>query len=254
MIFPLSDDDRHLMHPAWVTISLCAANLLLFLYQLANPAFTYGYSVIPAEITGGVDLVEPVVTTLGGQRVEIPQQPGPTPIHLTLLSSMFMHGGWAHLVGNLLYLWIFGDNVEHRFGSWRFLLFYLASGLAASAAQIATDPDGLIPNLGASGAISGVLGAYLMLFPRNQVMAVFLFRIVTIPAVFVLGLWIVMQLINGAGTLFATEQTGGVAYAAHFGGFVAGVATGAIARLLMKSEPDTPFRRHYERHPELRRR
>lgn len=247
MLFPISDDDRHLLHPAWVTIGLVAANVLLFLYQLVNPAFTYGFSVIPAEITGGVDLVEPVTTRLGGQIVQMPQAPGPVPIQLTVLSAMFMHGGWAHLGGNMLYLWIFGDNVEHRFGAWKFLAFYLLSGLAATFAQIATDPDGLVPNLGASGAISGVLGAYLVLFPKNQVNAVFFFRLISIPAVFVLGFWIVMQLVSGAGSIAATEQTGGVAYAAHIGGFVAGVIGGALARVFLKEEPQTPFRELVER-------
>jgi membrane associated rhomboid family serine protease len=247
MLFPLSDDDRDLVRPAVVTITLVIANALLFLYQLANPHFTEGYSVIPAEIMGGVDLVEPVLIRDGGDTVAIPQAPGPAPIYLTLLTAMFMHGGWAHLGGNLLYLWIFGDNVEHRFGWFRFLLFYLASGIAATAAQIATDPSSVIPNLGASGAISGVLGAYLVLFPHNRVMAMVLYRIVSIPAIFVLGLWAAMQVISGMGVLGQAGATGGVAYAAHVGGLVAGVIVGAIVRLTMKTEPDTPFRRIYDR-------
>jgi membrane associated rhomboid family serine protease len=196
-----------------------------------------------------VDLVEPVFRQSGGQLVEVPQLPGPSPIHLTLLSAMFMHGGWAHLGGNLLYLWIFGDNVEHRFGHVRFLIFYLASGIAASFAQIAMDPHGVIPNLGASGAISGVLGAYLVLFPRNKVMAVFFFRIVAIPAVLVLGIWGVTQFFAGMGSLGNTGATGGVAYAAHIGGFIAGVVTGLFARFAMKEEPATVFRGIYERYP-----
>lgn len=246
MLFPISDDDRHLIKPAYVTISLAVANVLLFLYQIANPAFTYACSVIPLEIVKGIDLIEPVLLRSGGQLVEIPQAQGPSPIHLTLLSAMFMHGGWGHLGGNLLYLWIFGDNVEHRFGHLRFLAFYLISGLAASFAQIAMDPTSVIPNLGASGAISGVLGAYLVLFPRNQVMAVFFFRIIAIPAVFVLGLWAVTQFFSGMGSLGQTGATGGVAYAAHIGGFVAGVITGLLARFMMKQEPETPFRSIYE--------
>lgn len=246
MLFPISDDDRDLLSPAWVTITLVVANVLVFLYQLANPAFTYAASVIPLEIVKGMDLVEPVLMRTGGQLVEIPQAPGPAPIYLTLLSAMFMHGGWAHLGGNLLYLWIFGDNVEQRFGHVRFLLFYLASGLAASFAQIAMDPHSIIPNLGASGAISGVLGAYLVLFPRNTVMAVFFFRIIAIPAVFVLGLWGVTQFFAGMGSLGNAGATGGVAYAAHVGGFVAGIAAGLFARFTMKSEPETAFRSMYE--------
>lgn len=245
MLFPISDDDRNLLRPAYVTITLVVANVLVFFYQLANPAFTYAASVIPLEIVSGIDLTTPVLVHAGGHLAEIPQAPGPTPIYLTLLSAMFMHGGWGHLGGNMLYLWIFGDNVEHRFGGLRFLAFYLASGLAASFAQIAVAPHSVIPNLGASGAISGVLGAYMVLFPRNRVMAVFFFRIVAIPAVFVLGLWAVTQFFNGVGSL-GVEGTGGVAYAAHIGGFIAGVAAGLIARFAMKAEPSTPFRHIYE--------
>ena len=246
MLFPISDDDRDLLSPAYVSITLLVVNVLVFLYQLANPAFTYAASVIPLEIVKGMDLVDPVLMRTGGQVVEIPQAPGPTPIYLTLLSAMFMHGGWAHLGGNMLYLWIFGDNVEHRFGHLRFLVFYLASGLAASFAQIAMDPHSIIPNLGASGAISGVLGAYLVLFPRNTVMAVFFFRIIAIPAVFVLGLWGVTQFFAGMGSLGNAGATGGVAYAAHVGGFIAGVVTGLFARFMMKEEPATAFRGFYD--------
>jgi membrane associated rhomboid family serine protease len=246
MLFPISDDDRHLLRPAYVTITLVVANVLVFFYQLGHPDFIYAASVIPLEIVKGVDLVDPVLVRAGGQLVEVPQAPGPSPIHLTLLSSMFMHGGWAHLGGNLLYLWIFGDNVEHRFGHLRFLVFYLASGLAASFAQIAMDSQSSIPNLGASGAISGVLGAYLVLFPRNTVMAVFFFRIIAIPAVFVLGLWGVTQFFAGMGSLGNTGATGGVAYAAHVGGFVAGLIAGLFARFHLKAEPETPFRHIYE--------
>lgn len=242
MFFPLSDDDRHLMHPAWVTIGLVVANALVWLYQLVDPNFTHAFSLVPAEITTGRDLVGPASLTVGGGTIEIPQAPGPVPIQLTLLTSMFMHGSWGHIGGNMLYLWIFGDNVEHRFGAWRFLFFYLVSGLAGSAAQIATDPDSVIPNLGASGAISGVLGAYMVLFPQNRVHCIILFRLVSLPAVFVLGLWIVLQLVSGGGQIVSGEQsTGGVAYAAHIGGFVAGLVAGGLARLGMDEEPDTPF-------------
>lgn len=247
MLFPISDDDRDLMSPAWVTISLLVANVLVFLYQLVDPAFTAAFSAVPREITGNVDLIEASIVRSPRGPIEIPQAPGPWPIQLTLLTSMFMHGGWAHLGGNMLYLWIFGDNVEHRFGGMKFLVFYLVSGLAASLAQIALAPDSVIPTLGASGAISGILGAYLVLFPRNQVMAVFLFRIVSIPAVFVLGLWAVTQFFSGVGSLEHAGTTGGVAYAAHIGGFVAGVVAGVIARFTIREEPPTAFRDIYDR-------
>jgi membrane associated rhomboid family serine protease len=254
VLFPISDDDRHLMHPAWVTIGLVVANVALFLWQLLNPEFTLGWSVIPAEITRGVDFDRTVVAQIGKENVGFPQAPGPEPIYLTIFSAMFMHGGWMHLGGNLLYLWIFGDNVEHRFGSLKFLAFYLISGIVATFAQIAVNPDGLIPNLGASGAISGVLGAYLVLFPRNRVNAVFFFSIVSLPAIFVLGMWGLMQFVQGAGSFSAANRhTGGVAYAAHIGGFIAGVAMGLISRAKMKAEPDSVFRRIYQDDAKVRR-
>jgi membrane associated rhomboid family serine protease len=254
MLFPISDDDRRLSKPAYVTWFLIAGNVALFLVQLSNPAFTYGWSVIPLEIVKGIDLVQPVlIDVAGGQVAEIPQEPGPSPIYLTLLSSMFMHGGYAHIGGNLLYLWIFGDNVEHRFGHLRFLLFYLVSGLAASAAQIATGPESVIPNLGASGAISGVLGAYIVLFPRNRVNAVFFMRIITVPAVVVIGMWAAMQLVSGAGSISQAGQAGGVAYAAHIGGFVAGALLALLARKNMAREPDSVLYRQYQRDSRSRR-
>lgn len=240
MLFPISDDDRRLSGPALVTWGLIAANLaVFFLLQQAggNEAFTYGWSVIPQEIMTGEDITANSTVQIAGQSITIPQAPGPTPIYLTLLSSMFMHGGFAHIFGNLLYLWIFGDNVEHRFGSGVFLAFYLVSGLAATAAQIALNPDGIVPNLGASGAISGVLGAYLVLFPRNRVTAIFLYFIVSIPAVVAIGLWIVFQFFNGLGSIMVSQETaGGVAYGAHIGGFAAGVILAFILRSVIKKE------------------
>lgn len=247
MLFPLSDDDKDLMGPAWVTLLIIAANIAVFAWQLLNPEFTAGFSAVPYEITKGVDLVKDAALRVDGQLVPIPHSPGPDPIHLTLLSSLFMHAGWMHIGSNLLYLWIFGDNVEHRFGGLKFLAFYLISGIAASLAQIALAPESIIPTLGASGAISGVLGAYLVLFPRNHVMAVFFYRVVSIPAILVLGLWALTQVFSGMGSLADVGNRGGVAYAAHIGGFIAGLIAGAIARIFMKHEPRTPFREIYER-------
>lgn len=247
MLFPIGDDDRRLTGVAYVTIALVLANLAVFflLQQMgANESFTYGWSVVPAEIVDGVDLTEDQSVSVGGQSVQIPQEPGPTPIYLTILSAMFMHGGFMHLFGNLLYLWIFGDNVEHRFGSLPFLAFYLISGLAATVAQIAIDPGSVIPNLGASGAISGVLGAYLVLFPRNRVTAIFFFNIIAIPAVVAIGVWIVFQFFNGIGSIMvSTETVGGVAYAAHIGGFFAGVILAFILKGVIKKEKPTPLSR-----------
>ncbi|GIV59204.1 rhomboid family intramembrane serine protease [Rhodocaloribacter litoris] len=241
MLFPIGDDDRKLTRPAYVTTGLILANLaVFFLLQQAgaNAAFTYGWSVIPWEITRGEDLVRPVMVRLGAEAVSVPQAPGPSPIYLTILTAMFMHGGYMHLFGNLIYLWIFGDNVEHRFGSGVFLLFYLVSGVAATFTQIALDPQGVVPNLGASGAISGVLGAYLVLFPRNRVYAIFMFfYVVSVPAVVAIGLWIVLQFINGWGAIMLSEQTlGGVAYGAHIGGFFAGVLLALVLRRLVREE------------------
>ncbi len=247
MLFPISDDDRALSGPARVTRLLVLANALLFVYQIVNPAFTYGWSVVPFELTTGQDLVnaEPLFEEDPAAEVQtpqgIPQRPGPGPaplIYLTILSAMFMHGGLAHIGGNLLYLWIFGDNVEHRFGARAFLAFYLVSGLAATAAQWLLDPRSLVPTLGASGAISGVLGAYLVLFPRNRVNTIFFFYVVAVPAFVVLGLWIALQFVNGYGAIAATEQTGGVAYGAHVGGFVAGALMALVLRGRMAERPN----------------
>ena len=138
MLIPIGDDDRSLTGPAFVTLGLIGLNLAIFFFLQgagSNVAFTYGWSVIPQEITAGVDLIRPQPVEVRGQRVDIPQAPGPTPIYLTILSAMFMHGGYAHLFGNLLYLWIFGDNIEQRMGHVRFLGFYLACGGAATLAQ-----------------------------------------------------------------------------------------------------------------------
>ena len=254
MLFPIGDDDRHLDGPAYVTWGLLLANLGVFALQVLDPELTYAFSTVPYEITAGEDLVNGApVDAAPSQLSEIPQRPGPAPIYLTLLTSMFMHGGFGHIAGNMLYLWIFGDNVEHRFGPSVFLLFYLGSGLAASFAQIALDPDSVIPTLGASGAISGVLGAYLVLFPRNRVYAVFFFNVIAVSAIFAIGLWIVLQFINGFGALAATEQTGGVAYGAHIGGFAAGVVLALVLRIVVKGEQPNAMTRAMQADPRGRR-
>jgi membrane associated rhomboid family serine protease len=234
-VFPIGDENEPGHGPAILTLALIAANVAVFLFlQAAGSeinAFTAGFSAVPAEITTGTDLVSPQPITIDGQQFLIPQAPGPDPIYLTLLTSMFMHGGWLHLAGNMLFLWVFGDNVEHRVGLVAFLVFYLIAGIIASLAQIAINTDSVIPTLGASGAISGVLGAYLVMFPGNRVL-VFLFRIlVPVPAIVAIGLWALFQFINGIGAFAITEETGGgVAYMAHIGGFVAGLVAGVIFR------------------------
>ena len=247
MLFPISDDDRDLKGPSPVTITFVVLNIVVFLFLQGagnNEDFTYGYSVIPYEIWTGQDLTSAQVIQHSEGRSLIDQAPGPTPIYLTIFTAMFMHGGWMHLISNLLYLWIFGDNVEQRFGRVPFILFYLLSGVVATLVQVALGPEVVIPNLGASGAISGVLGAYLILFPRNRVHALFFWFIISVPAFLAIGFWILLQLFNGWGAIFsAGDALGGVAYGAHIGGFVAGLILAAIMRVLIRKEPEDPYER-----------
>lgn len=250
MLFPISDDDRLLHKPSLVTNVLLLLNVAVFflLQGMGGSDFTYGWSAVPLELTTGTDLVGAQSMIVDGQRLQIPHAPGPPLIWLTALSAMFMHGGFMHLCGNLLYLWIFGDNVEHRFGHGPFLAFYLMSGFVATAAQVALGPDSIIPTLGASGAIAGVLGAYLVLFPRNRVNALFFVWIVSVPAVVMIGLWIAMQFVSGWGSLVAPGSTGGgVAYAAHIGGFVAGAVLAMVMRVFIKEERQNIYQRDPKR-------
>jgi membrane associated rhomboid family serine protease len=195
-----------------------------------NGAFTYSYATVPGEILTGHDIVtnsQTVTDPTTGQQILIPGL-GPTliPVYFTLIISMFMHGGIAHIAGNMLYLWIFGDNIENALGHKRYLVFYLLCGVLASLSHVfATKMLGqnlLIPSLGASGAISGVLGAYILLFPRRRVTMFFIRYVSQVSAFWAIGIWIVFQLISGLGMLGGSE-TGGVAYAAHIGGFAAGL-------------------------------
>jgi membrane associated rhomboid family serine protease len=237
MVFPLYDDNSDRTTTPVVNYILIAINILVFVFlqQLGtNERFTYAFATVPAEILTGRDIRTPdriVEHPVTGQQLLIPGlQPTPFSVYLTLIFSMFMHGGIAHIAGNMLFLWIFGDNVEHRLGHFRYLIFYLLTGVIASLAHVAitamfaTDADSLlIPSLGASGAISGVLGGYLVLYPRRRV-TVFLFRFLTdVPAYVAIGIWFAFQLISGLGILGGGSQQGGVAYAAHVGGFVAGL-------------------------------
>ena len=207
-----------------VTYALITINVLVFFYQVSLPeirleTFIRQWAAVPREISQGTDL-EP---TIG------------YPIYVTLLTSIFMHGGWLHLGGNMLYLWVFGDNVENAFGQVRFLLFYLLCGAAATFAQIAIDPTSPIPTVGASGAIAGVMGAYLIMFPgatvRTLLILGFFITVTYLPALLVIGIWFVLQIFSGIGSLdVATQQTGGVAYWAHIGGLVAGVVLAFVFR------------------------
>jgi membrane associated rhomboid family serine protease len=238
VVMPIGDDNTGRRIRPYVTYALLASNVLVFaLFQEmgGDDQFTYSFSTVPREIVTGEDAVTPdreVEHPVTGQRVSVPGlQPTPISVYITLLTSMFMHGGIAHLLGNMLFLWIFGDNVEDELGHLRFLLFYLVCGLIASLAHVFTTvvlsgaggEEALIPSLGASGAISGVLGGYIMLHPHRRVM-VLMFRMIThVPAYVAIGLWFVFQLASGLGMLGEGSQAGGVAYAAHIGGFIAGL-------------------------------
>ena len=236
MVFPLYDDNSDRQSTPVVNYAIIALNILVFVLLQGigtNDAFTYAFSTVPQEILTGHDVVTSsrVVETVTGQRMVIPGL-GVTPgsVYFTLFTSMFMHGGIAHIAGNMLFLWIFGDNVEDRLGHVRYLIFYLLCGVIASLAHVfataafATDQASLlVPSLGASGAISGVLGGYILLYPSRRV-TVFLFRFLTdVPAWVAIGIWFAFQLISGLGMLGGGSQQGGVAYAAHVGGFIAGL-------------------------------
>jgi membrane associated rhomboid family serine protease len=203
-MFPLGDDDTGRRTLPLVTYALIFMNVLFFLVEVnAGDEFIKTWAFIPARFSAD---------PLGNA--------------VTVFTSMFMHGGWMHLFGNMLYLWIFGDNVEDNFGHLPFLIFYLLAGIAATFAQYYFVPHSNVPNVGASGAIAGVLAAYLVMFPRGRVNVLLGNQIVTMSALIVIGLWIVLQAFSGVGSLLATEQTsetGGVAYMAHLGGFAAGL-------------------------------
>ena len=207
-MFPISDVIPSRTPPV-VTIGLIALNALAFLYELRLDDYQLQvvvqyYGVVPAAFSWA-----------------------------DVLTSMFLHGGWLHFLGNMLYLWIFGDNVEDRLGHGPYLLFYLGCGALAAVAQVFVHPTSLVPMVGASGAIAGVMGAYFVLYPHSRVLAVvfivFFLDIIEIPAIFFLGVWFLMQLFSGVGSVVDAAE-GGVAFIAHIGGFVAGVITGFIVR------------------------
>lgn len=221
-MFPIGDQNRHGHITPVVNYALIAINVAVFLYQIMLPdpqtaascaetvaatvqGFVCKYGVVPAEIVSGQDL-------------------------FTLLTSMFVHGGWAHIIGNMMFLWVFGDNVEDAFGHLGYLIFYLVTGLAASAAHILLDAGSTIPSVGASGAISGVLGAYIVFFGSNPIRVLIAYFITVVPAWIMIGLWAIQQFIATYGSIAATEQTGGVAYAAHAGGFIAGLVLAIALR------------------------
>jgi membrane associated rhomboid family serine protease len=216
-MFPLGDDNSARRTFPVVTYGLIALNVVVFLI----------------ELQGGEALIR--------QWAFIPRRFGdnPTADLPTIFTAMFMHGGWLHLLGNMLYLWIFGDNVEDEFGPVKFLLFYLVCGVAATFAQFYFSMHSSVPNVGASGAIAGVLGAYLLLFPRARVNVLLGNQLVALPAIVVLGFWIVLQVFSGVGSIpdtTTTADTGGVAYMAHVGGFV----TGFVLTFLFRGRREEP--------------
>lgn len=224
-MFPIGDDNSDRTTVPLVNYLFIGINILVFVLLQglgSNDAFSYAFSLVPKEITEGIDLSGiQVVRDAFGNTGEVRHYPTPLPVYFNFLSSMFMHGDIMHIFGNMLFLWIFGDNLENLLGHIRFAAFYIACGLAAALAQIIMDSDSVIPMLGASGAISGVLGGYVLLFPQRQVRALIFNFLTTVPAFVAIGIWIAYQLIVGYLT---PAGTGGVAYAAHIGGFIAGVA------------------------------
>lgn len=207
-MIPLRDANPTQRTPI-VTITLIVVNILIYVYEWTLSgseaqmmAFFDQWAIIPQQLTHNFG-----------------------PESITLLSAMFLHGSWVHVGGNMLYLWIFGDNIEDRMGKARYIIFYLLGGLAASAAQIIIDPNSPVPNVGASGAIAGVLGGYLILYPKARILTLVLRFMTQVPAYVVLGFWFVLQLFQGVGSLgvVTDAQQGGVAFFAHIGGFVAGM-------------------------------
>ena len=206
-MIPLGDASRRPLRFPIVTILLIAANGLVFMLELANGnAFVVRWSMVPANIIAGRD-------------------------YITILTAMFMHAGWLHILGNMLFFWVFGPEIEDVMGPLRYLAFYLLGGLVATAAQILIDPTSTIPNLGASGAIAGVMGAFLVTYPRDRIRTIiflgWLVQIALIPAILLVGIWFLIQLFSEVGAL-AQVQSGGVAYMAHVGGFIFGALTARL--------------------------
>jgi membrane associated rhomboid family serine protease len=213
-MLPIGDDEGSAQGARIVTIALIALNVLAFFVELgqgsegALQSFITSWGVVPREYSVGHD-IPPTI---------------PLPYWSTLITSMFLHGGWMHLGGNMLYLWIFGDNLERVLGAAKYAAFYLICGIAAGLAHILFAGGSTVPSVGASGAISGVLGGYLLMFPKNRVKVLTRGGVASVPAIVVLGMWIVIQLVSQLGSIAQTSEGGGVAYMAHIGGFVAGMA------------------------------
>jgi membrane associated rhomboid family serine protease len=246
MFIPIGDDNRDRQTIPFVNYLFILINILVFIYWQdwgRDMSFTYGYSVVPAEIITGHDIVSHsrvVVDEVTGQRVEIPGlAPTPINVYLTLISAMFMHGGLAHILGNMLFLFIFGDNIEDSMGHGRYFFFYLLCGIIAGLSHVFATyflgQSPYVPSLGASGAISAVMGGYIVLFPRKKVYIwLFFFFTIAVPAFIAVGLWFVFQVVSSLGILGGDPAAGGIAYAAHIGGFLSGLI---LVKLFQKRRP-----------------
>ena len=258
MVMPIADDNTGRSITPLVNYALLAANVVVFVFcqgMGSNDRFTFAFSTVPKEIVSGEDIetaprrIEMPGT---GQEVEVPGlEHTPLSVYITLITSMFMHGGIAHIAGNMMYLWIFGDNLENIMGHRNYLIFYLLCGVLAGLSHVFTtaffNQNMLIPSLGASGAISGVMGAYLSLCPSRLVRVVMLRVITDIPGYMAVGLWFLFQLVSGLGLLGGGSEGDGVAYAAHIGGFVAGVLLARPFLIGLPALQDLKARSGYER-------
>jgi rhomboid family protein len=247
-MMPIGDDNSDRTITPLVNYLLIAMNVAVFVFFQglgSNEKFTYAFSTVPAEIATGRDVATPVTIkdpVSGDVAGTVNLEPTPIPVYLTLLTSMFMHGGIAHIFGNMLYLWIFGDNLENSMGHLRYLLFYLACGILAGLSHVFTTivvgGNPYLPALGASGAISGVLAGYLVLHPHRRVRVIVFRTIQEVTAIWAIGIWFAFQLISGLGMLGGKSQEGGVAYAAHIGGFIAGLV---LVKLFAAGKPRARF-------------
>ena len=277
-MIPISDGELKTKSRPYVNITLIIICIVVFIFQIMmtgieEDQFIVKYGLIPAELTQGVDFIwlsayGPLTTDglqyltnagyLPNVGVNILEAEGyivdassPIPNVATVFTSMFMHGGLLHIIGNMLFLWVFGDNIEDKFGHFKYLLFYLASGIAAVALHIAIDTDSAVPLVGASGAIAGVLGAYIVLFPMSRVRTLVIFIIlpimVRIPAIILLGIWFLLQFFSGVGSLVPGAEGGGVAYWAHIGGFIVGIIVAFIYKSIKdQSRPRGPGGNDYD--------
>jgi membrane associated rhomboid family serine protease len=219
-VLPIGDDNSRRRTFPFVTYGLVVLNVGVFLVELGQPdpqGYLAQWGATPAQVSTGQSLA-------------------------TLVTSMFLHAGWAHLLGNMLFLFIFGDNVEDAFGHFKYLAFYLVCGVAASLAQVALAPGSRVPSVGASGAISGVLAAYVVMFGNNRVRVILGIFPAVVPAYVMIGLWIVLQFVSGAASLGYTQQSGGVAYGAHVGGFLCGLLLTFLLRPARR-QPLRPYDR-----------